>query len=406
MMAPKEFRGRQFEPIGLKRVLLNLGLAQAKFAAQVIQDNGRPLSHASLSQLMNHGYWPRNTNPDHIRVQIETLLKDAGLEDADLSGLWDLDPGGSHFQTHPKGVHFPPTLLEPVIEPLEVEVLNPQTRRHFSLFRDPFQDDINGPDDVFLAGDQRYIREAMWQTARHGGFLAVVGESGAGKSVLRRDLIERIHRENAPVVVIAPRTFDKTRLTASYICDAIVADLDKNTRARQSLEVKARQVESLLTNGSRAGNSHVLIIEEAHDLAVPTLKYLKRFWEMEDGFRRLLAIILVGQPELKDRLNERQNPEAREVIRRCELAELQPLDDCLEAYLTHKLARAGAKAADILDPSAYPAIRARLTATEPGTRRAISMTYPLVVNNLVTKAMNRSAAQSAPLVTGDIIREL
>jgi type II secretory pathway predicted ATPase ExeA len=45
--------------------------------------------------------------------------------------------------------------------------------------------------------------------------------------------------------------------------------------------------EKILTNSSRAGYSHVLMIEEAHDLAVTTLKYLKRFWELEDGYKKL-----------------------------------------------------------------------------------------------------------------------
>ena len=45
------------------------------------------------------------------------------------------------------------------------------------------------------------------------------------------------------------------------------------------------------------------------------LKFLKRFWELEDGFKKLLSILLIGQPELKNKLDERQHYEAREVIR-------------------------------------------------------------------------------------------
>ena len=86
----------------------------------------------------------------------------------------------------------------------ESKSLFPATRRHFGLFRDPFTDDVTESDDVFCTPDIRYVREAMWQTARHGGFLAVVGESGAGKSTLRRDLIDRIQTEAAPVLVVEP----------------------------------------------------------------------------------------------------------------------------------------------------------------------------------------------------------
>ena len=69
----------------------------------------------------------------------------------------------------------------------------------------------------------------------------------------------------------------------------------------------------------------MLMIEEAHDLSIPTLKYLKRFWELEDGFKKLLAIVLIGQVEMKAKLDESQNWEAREVIRRIEVLELKPL---------------------------------------------------------------------------------
>jgi type II secretory pathway predicted ATPase ExeA len=276
----------------------------------------------------------------------------------------------------------------------------------FQLFRDPFQDDVHGPEDLFLGDDQRYIREAMFQTAKHGGFLAVVGESGAGKSVLRRDLVDRIQRDGSPIIVVFPQTIDKTRLTADSICHAIVDDLQPGIKVPGKAEAKTRLVQKILTDSSRAGNSHVLLIEEAHDLNVSTLKYLKRFWELEDGFKRLLSIILVGQPELKDRLDERRNPDAREVIRRCEIAELLPLDNTLEDYLALKFKRVSANASQILAPDACDAIRLRLTRTKPGSREVLSQVYPLVVNNLVTKAMNRAAEIGVPVVSADLIAEL
>ncbi|MFP4733744.1 AAA family ATPase, partial [Pasteurella multocida] len=85
------------------------------------------------------------------------------------------------------------------------------------------------------------------------------------------------------------------------------------------------QLHRVLKDSARAGNQHVLIIEEAHSLPVPTLKHLKRFFELEDGFKKLLSIVLVGQPELKLKLSER-NFEVREVVQRCEIVTLEPLD--------------------------------------------------------------------------------
>ncbi|ARO88149.2 hypothetical protein EBAPG3_010385 [Nitrosospira lacus] len=285
-------------------------------------------------------------------------------------------------------------------------MLSAQAKSQFKIFRDPFTDDVQSADDIFLSADQRYIREAMFTTARHGGFLAVVGESGAGKTVLRRDLIDRVQRESHPVIVIQPRLIDKGTLTAGSICEAIIDDMRPSTKTRRSLEGKARQVERILTDSSRAGNTHVLLIEEAHDLSVSTLKYLKRFWELEDGFKKLLSIILVGQPELKNKLDERMNYEAREVIRRCEIAELMPLNAHLENYLALKFKRVGKDLQDICEADAFDAMRARLTRPARSNSGAVSMIYPLIINNLTTKAMNLCAEIGAPRINADLVKAL
>ncbi|MCU7842089.1 MAG: AAA family ATPase [Candidatus Thiodiazotropha sp. (ex Troendleina suluensis)] len=282
-------------------------------------------------------------------------------------------------------------------------MLSQQAKRHFNLFQDPFLDDVQGPDDVFLDSEQRYIRESMYQAAKHGGFLAVIGESGAGKTTLRKDLIERISRDKVPITIVQPRIIDKGRLSAGAICDSIIHDVSQEF-PRRSLEGKARQIETLLTGSSRAGNHHALIIEEAHDLSVSTLKYLKRFWELEDGFKRLMGIILIGQTELKHRLDERSNWAAREVIRRCEVAELRPLNGNLEDYLTLKFKRVGKQLDDIFDQDSYEALRSRLVQRQRGSTQVISMMYPLVVNNAVRKAMNVAADIGNPKVNAELIK--
>jgi type II secretory pathway predicted ATPase ExeA len=198
---------------------------------------------------------------------------------------------------------------------------------------------------------------------------------------------------------------DKSRLTAGLICEAIIRDLSQQ-KLRQTLEGKARQVEEILIGSCRTGNSHVLVIEEAQDLPISTLKYLKRFWELEDGFKKLLAIILVGQPELKAKLDERQNYAAREVIRRCEIVELPPLDDHLEEYLTMKFKRIGRSARDIFEKDAFDAIRAKLTLKRRGGDGTLSLLYPLIVNNLVVKAINAAAEIGAKKIGADLINEL
>ncbi len=286
---------------------------------------------------------------------------------------------------------------------LEVQMLSQKAKQSFNLGRDPFTEDVQNTGDVFLSSEQRYIRETLHQTAKFGGFLAIVGESGSGKSTLRRDLIERVRTGSDNISIIQPQTIDKTRLTAGSICDAIIEDISTE-RPKRTLEAKARQVQRLLAGSSRAGNSHCLIIEEAHDITVPVLKYLKRFWELEDGFKKLLSIILVGQLELKLKLDIHQNWDAREVIRRIEVAELRPLDEAIRPYLDLKFKRIGA--ANPLSDDAYQSILERLTISQRGSNQMKSMAYPLIVNGLITNALNAAAELGLDAIDANVIQEV
>lgn len=399
-------------PIKLKAVLLRYGIRQDELADRLPQScsyAGRnTLSRSSVVRMLNHGWKPAKTPWEEIKGAAETFLAERGVPPEAIAEIWDEDDV-RHHSIKPLntrvGIERGPSDNDTI--EIETEMLTAQAKKHFSLFRDPFVDDVQGPDDLFLSADQRYVREAMYQAARTGGwFIAVVGESGSGKTTLRRETIDRIAREGMPAVVIQPKAFDKSALKSAHICHAILADVKPNEHPKRSLEALARQVERALTESGRSGQTHVLIIEEAHDLSIQTLKYLKRFWEMEDGFKKLLSIVLIGQPELQEKLNERQYFEAREVIRRCEVVRLLPLDNQLTDYLRLKFKRIGRDVAEILDDAAIDAIRQHLTLVGRGPQRnqTVSMTYPLVVNNMVTRCMNHAADFGAPRVTADIVR--
>ncbi|MEJ1341196.1 MAG: AAA family ATPase [Candidatus Sedimenticola sp. (ex Thyasira tokunagai)] len=392
-------------PLKLKRLLTAIGTSQDALCAAIrLQDGCNPSAY-TVGQIANRNLWPARTPKAWLQSQIEEFLQRHGADKEDIKTACEIDddqyqPRITDQSSTRKAQAKPPIkLLEPQLP--EKEMLTQEAKQHFKLFRDPFKDDIQGPDDVFLSDSQRNIREAMFITAKHGGFLAVVGESGAGKSVLRRELIDRIRREGHPITCIMPRIIDKGRLTAGAICDSIIQDVSLE-HPKCTLEAKARQIEELLSGSSQSGNSHVLLIEEAHDLSVHTLKYLKRFWELEDGFRKLLSIILVGQPELKDKLDERKNWGAREVIRRVELAELFPLNGDLEAYLELKMKRFDRSLESVFEPNAFDAIRKRLTYLDK-EGKPLPMHYPLVVNNLVVKCMNLVVSTGSLKINAEIV---
>lgn len=401
-------RFRDRIPLRLKGVLIQYGISQGDLADATLKPNGQPYSRTAIAHMINHGYQPSKDEWPALQQRIENYLIDNGVPAEALHDAWEIDDTSQRWSHKPAGFNAPqaPEQDEDDTTRIEPEMLTPQAKRHFSLFRDPFQDDVAGPEDIFLAGDQRYIREAMFQAARQGGWLmAVVGESGSGKTTLRRETIDRVNREGLHVQVIQPKAFDKTQLNARHICEAILYDLMPNAKPKRSLEALSRQVEKSLIESGRAGYTHVLMIEEAHDLLIQTLKYLKRFWELEDGFKKLLSIVLIGQTELRDKLDERRYPDAREVIRRCEVLELQPLDTEVGNYVAMKFKRIGTEAAAVFDSAAIDALRERLTEVGRGQRRneVRSMTYPLVVNNLVTRALNAASAYGAPKVTADIV---
>jgi type II secretory pathway predicted ATPase ExeA len=365
---------------------------------------GQPLAPSTMTHLVLHREWPRSLDQAEVQAATAQFLRARGVPEPDIHAAWEADgeptPEAPTRRVTRPNAH-PVDTTDDYNAP-EPEMLSPNAREHFNITRPPFIDDVQGPDDLFLSRDQRYVRQSMYEAAKHAGLIAVIGESGSGKSTLRRDLLDRIRRDGEPISVIQIKAVDKTRVTAQHVCEAVVSDLS-NEAPKLSMEAKGRQVERLLTQSARMGNRHVLVIEEAHDLTTPALKYLKRFWELEDGYRRLLGIVLIGQPELADKLDERKNYELREFIRRCEVAHLRPLDQHLEDYLTLKFKRIGMDAASIIEREAYDAMRARLVRKNPYTHSVESQCYPLIVQNMLVRCLNAAAELGLPRVNADLV---
>lgn len=380
----------------MKRSFLNIGKSYKVAAAEI------GCSKPMLVAVINHGRWPKK-DADTLREKLKNFFKNNGADiPADLKKKPDTAPILANQNEDNDML-------------LRKSTLNQATKQHFSLFRDPFNDEIQSADDVFMTPDVRYVREAMFQTACHGGFVAVVGESGAGKSTLREDLQDRIERESRQIVLIEPYVLamedndikGKT-LKSVHIAEAILEAVAPGCSPKRSPEARFRQIHRALIESAKAGNKHLLLIEEAHGLPLPTLKHLKRFFELKHGFERLLGIVLIGQTELAQKLSE-NNPAVREVVQRCEVVTLLPLTDGkLHGYLKHKFARVGADINRILDESAIHAIAERLTVrsrNKHGTTHH-SLLYPLAVNNLVSAAMNEAATLGFERVDSDVINSI
>lgn len=396
----------------LKKILAFNDLTQAELGREV------KLSAPTVAQWINHGMWPKRTDPEELKEKVRAWL-------ADCKAVVANDPFAEYHHEvvaqescnspepeHTAEDHNHNEELDLML--LRKQTLSPEARRAFQLFRDPFAEPASS-DELFLSPDIRYVREALYGGAKNGSlFAAVVGESGSGKSTIRKDLRARIARDRLPIIVIEPYVLamedndikGKT-LKSAHICEAILEEIAPSAKPARSSEARFRQVHRALRESAKMGNKHLLIIEEAHSLPVPTLKHLKRFFELEaeNGFDKLISIVLIGQTELGRRLDER-SPEVREVVQRCELLTLNPLGTHLEDYLRHRFELAGKNLDEVVEPQAIAALYDKLTSPGRNGKPGHSVVYPLAVQNVLTAAFNAAADVGANRLSAEIIAEV
>lgn len=376
-------------------------LAKHKISQRTLAD-GIGLSPASINSLANTGAYPKSLDRTKIDADIVKFLQNKGIDTDKLI-----------IAPKPKTqTQKPQTNQKEDLMLLRKQTLTMSAKKHFGLFESPFTSDIRSGNELFLSNDVHYVRETLLHTAKHGGFVAVTGESGAGKTTLKRDLIDRIAKENQPIIVIEPYVLatedndikGKT-LKSTHIAESILHALAPLENAKRSPEARFRQIHQLLKESHKAGNKHLLIIEEAHSLPLPTLKHLKRFFELEDGYQKLLGIVLIGQNELALKLSE-QNPAIREVVQRCEIATLDPIaPNELASYLSHRLGKQK-PLNQLIDESGILAMTNKLVRTDNKGKVVQSLLYPLAVGNLITGAMNLCAELGVPVINADVINNL
>ena len=347
------------------------------------------VSVSAVNLFVNHGQRPKK-NPEQFQAKFIELLEAKGIATDQIQHAIDAANAIAANDQAASNDKADDTQQEQLML-LRKQTLTPAAKKHFRLFKNIFDEPIRSAAELFNNGDINYVRESMWQAAKgNSSFIAVVGQSGAGKTTLHRELNDRIEREREPTIVIEPyptgmedNDLKGKTLKASHIAESILATLAPSTNAKRSPEARFRQIHNLLKESSRAGHHHLLIIEEAHSLPIPTLKHLKRFLELENGFTPLLSIILIGQDELKIKLAE-NNPEVREVVQRCEIVTLEPFTQTtLVDYLQHRCKAADRNLSDFIDESGLDAISTKLTRNVGRKNQHESLLYPLAVGNLI-----------------------
>jgi len=372
---------------------------------RAMEDTGVKLSPSAVSQLLRHGTWPKTIEAELIKAAIEKFMSEY-VTTNELMTMWHetkTKKGKTKITTIKKTEQ--PTLI---FEQPEREMLYQKTMSHFKLTRHPFENEVHSIDDLFMSQSQRRVRESMVQASLNGSILAVTGECGAGKTELRKSFYDYANKHHPELLIIEAMVIDKKRLTAAMIFDALAEEL-QITSMPNGLENRARKVERALKQSAKAGNKHVLVIEEAHDLSNAAVKHLKRICELSDGFNRLVSVILVGQPELEAKLSL-SNFDIREFSYRCNIMTMQPLGPSVTDYIAHKLKRCNVDFSKIITPDAIEAIKKRLQGVvQYGITKSNGskdMTYPLMVNTLLVKAMNEAASACEPVITAELIGEI
>ena len=168
-----------------------------------------------------------------------------------------------------------------------------------------------------------------------GGFVQLTGEVGTGKTTLCRLLLEQLPENTRVALVLNPK-LSPVELVES-ICEELKLDI---TGKRGSLKALTDTLNAYLLDAYAEGLRVVLIVDEAQNLSIDSLEQVRLLTNLETPTQKLLQIILLGQPELRDVL---ARPELRQLAQRITARyHLTPLDAGeTEAYVRHRLAVAG-----------------------------------------------------------------
>ncbi len=257
---------------------------------------------------------------------------------------------------------------------------------HFGIRENPFS---IVPDPHFLFMSQRHqeaLAHLLYGVGGNGGFVLLTGEVGTGKTTICRALIEQLP-ENTDLALILNPKLTQAELLA-VICDEMRIAYPPGTK---SLKDFFDSLTRHLLDAHARGRNPVLMIDEAQNLSPDVLELVRLLTNLETSHKKLLQIILVGQPELNAIL---ARPDMRQTLQRITARyHLQALEaNETRAYIAHRLSVAG------LDERIF---------TTAALKVVFKTTHgiPRVINSICDRALLAAYVEARPRINARLARK-
>jgi MSHA biogenesis protein MshM len=215
---------------------------------------------------------------------------------------------------------------------------------HFGLTEPPFK--ITPVTDFFFSGANRgEILDALIYAIKDSeGIIKVSGEVGSGKTMLCRMLLDRLPSSIKAIYLANPSMSRDELLYA--IADRLDLSLE-GQRVNVILQTLQNQLEAMYERGERC----VVLVDEAHAMPLDTLEELRLLYNLQVGKHKLIQIVLFGQPELDEKLDQSNMRQLKDRI--VHHFSILPISrKVINDYLMFRMRAAGYKGPDIFSPAA------------------------------------------------------
>jgi len=255
----------------------------------------------------------------------------------------------------------------------------------YNLKESPFN--ITSDPDFFFSSSrhEEAFSHLIYGISSRKGIIVITGEIGTGKTTLCRTLLNRLDKTVKTALILNPNFSDLQLL------QMIINDLNINCTKKSKLDLVGAITLFLLEESSK-GNNVAVVIDECQNLNIRQLEQIRLLSNLETEKEKLLQIILVGQPELCEKLRD---PALRQLTQRVTVRyHILPLQkNEIEDYINHRLKIAGASSKLLFTPQAVETIF------------TVSQGIPRIINILCDRALLAGYTKGTFTIDHSLIQE-